>query len=145
MPHASLCRAHHVVLALVLLGCNSPARTAKPITPFATSRDKVAKHELFRGIKFEELTRTMPDGTVDAIHFNADLSDYVLARVTANVPQNGNDAQFRTEFLTSDGESIICPWAPADASTKETATALFVLPETVTGAKTSLDGARPDQ
>ena len=116
-----------------------PSTGSQPIAPFVTLNDDQAKHELFRNVRFEELTSSMPDGSVDHIDFDAGLSIFVLARVTAKSP--GPGSRFETTFRSDDGTILTKEWAPATASRNPIATGLFIIPASVTSAATRLKSA----
>lgn len=132
-----------VLLVCFLCGCGTeqmpPAvatQASLPIAPFATLDDDVARHELFRNVQFEEVTQTMPDGSVDCIDIDSGLKEFVLARVTAILLVPGS--QFETEFRGDDVTTLTKSWSPAAGSNKASATGLFVVPSGVTSAATRL-------
>src|SRR5262245_37045436 len=116
-----------------------PAQEKQAGAPFATIDDDFAKHELFRNLRFEELVKTIPDGAVDHVDFDATLASYALAKVTAT--SSGPASRFETTFRTGDGTTLKKEWQPAAGSPTGVATGLFMVPANVTSAATRLKTA----
>ena len=132
-----------LLAALVALsGCNTATQDAQSSSPQSTSAepkqptpDDPATYAYHRDVAFTDVTKTMPDGSVDHIDFNMAADQNVVAVVTVVVPRR-DGLSFTTTFTGDDGTSIKKDWAPSSGGDGDDHVGLFVLPAAVNSGQT---------
>ena len=125
-------------LAAFGIGCTKqpPATKATP-TPFAVIANDGVRHEIYRGLPFEQFTPSLPSGSVDTIDFDGTLQNYSIALVTVPITNGRKSVQFTTTFKANNQDSITKLWMAAPGNTGEWARGVFLIPASIVSAATS--------
>ena len=110
--------------------------TSMPASKSANNADDPAKYAFHPGVAFTDITKNMPDGSVDHIDFNMAADPNVVVVVTVSVPHK-DGIQFTTTFTGSNDLAITKEWQPAAGdNTDDQYIGLFVLPAAVDAGTT---------
>jgi hypothetical protein len=130
----------------VLVGCetetvtrestDSSSDNTSSTTPISPATDP-AEYEFHRNEALTDVTKDLPDGSVDHIDLDLAAAPNVIVVVTVTAPYHAG-MQFITTFAGPNDLSITKEWAPASAGDQDDQhVGLFVLPGAVqTGSTT---------
>jgi hypothetical protein len=125
--------------ALAAISCPGCGPTTIPpdngLKPFAASDGNGIHHNLYRNLKFEQVSATLPAGSVDALDIDGTAPNGVIVLVTATIGDSPQ-TEFTTTFKTNDNHNFAKTWKVASGNKGKVARGLFVVTSSVTGAST---------
>jgi hypothetical protein len=136
-----------VAAMLTVIGCGTDkVNTNQSDTPNDLSggesssatlaQDDPAQYAFHRKVAFTDVTKDLPDGSVDHIDFNMAADPNVVVVVTVAAPHK-DGLHFTTTFTGPSNLRITKDWQPASGGEpKDQHVALFVLPEAVNAGTT---------
>ncbi|MBM80462.1 MAG: hypothetical protein CMJ78_07705 [Planctomycetaceae bacterium] len=130
-----------IAIGIVILVWASWPRSRKTRATLAisasyTTMSGFTRHDFYGNITLDALAVDLPSDLFDAIQIDSELGDYVIAVVS---DENWfGPAEFKTQFTTSNGDSITKTWCPAKHKVIGEAIALFILPSTVIAGTTEI-------
>lgn len=120
------------------IGCqHQPPQNVNPMPkPTVVCENDGIRHDVFRGMTFEEFTPHIPSGSIDSLDFDTTIQDYAIALVTAPRQDGETKMQFTTTFVTDDRQEIVKTWAVASGNNGESVCGLFLVPNNVASVNT---------
>jgi hypothetical protein len=147
MSRVALLQLAFASIVLIIVGCSSPTTLSSNVEQDSSAADAKplsdpATYTFHRNVRFEDVTRTLPDGSVDHIDFDATVNPSVIVLVKVSVPAT-EDLAFTTIFTGPDDLKVVKKWEPAADSDKSEHVALFILPEAITAGFTLIGTSNP--
>lgn len=127
-----------ILVALITLsGCDTVTTTptASSSSKQRMSSDGVARYDFHRNAKISDVTKMLPDGSVDYVDIDMADNPSVLVVVTASAPPR-DGLTFTTAFSGKDNLVIEKKWAPATSAGDDEHVGIFVLPKSINGGRT---------
>ena len=129
-------------MALLTVGCAKQSLPDKSKTdqgggPVARVRSTEGQfqHKIFYDVTYGDVRKTLPDNSVDHLHYASDASRSVIVVVTV-AAQYRPGLTFETTFTTSSFASFTIPWKPAEGSNDAEHRGMFVVDDEVISAST---------
>ena len=126
-----------------LSGCNVGNSESQPSSSNTMSESgdggakDVATYVFHKGKSFAEVSKTIPDGSIDYLDMNTLISPSVIVIVTATAPTR-EGLRFTTTFTGDDGIQIEKNWEPSQGVEGDKHVGLFVLPAGVDAGHTTV-------
>lgn len=123
-----------LVTLIVLSGCDT-VRTAPVSSKRSTSNDGVARYSFHRDVTLADVTKTLPDGSVDYVDLDMADDPSVLVVVTASAtPKDG--LTFTTTFTGNNNLAIKKKWSPTTSRGDDEHVGIFILPKSINDGHT---------